>query len=97
MDNWKAFYTRALDYLEALNIDTHEPNVSKIGLKQWKMMFEGKDWQMLQTLVDNETIMLDHQKTHRHVLDAIANTIKSEDHFWHFWDELLLDVCKRPD
>ena len=31
MDNWKAFYTRALDYLEALNIDTSEPNDTKTG------------------------------------------------------------------
>ena len=61
------------------------------------MMFEGEDWQMLQTLLDNEIITPEHQKTPRQVLDAIATTIKSEDHFWHFQDELLLDVCQRPN
>ena len=30
-------------------------------------------------------------------LDAIATTIKSEEHFWHFWDELLLDMCQQPN
>ena len=52
---------------------------------------------MLQTLLDNETIMPEHQKTPRCVLDATVTTIKFEDHFWHFWDELLLDVCQRPN
>ena len=61
------------------------------------MMFEIKDWQTLQTLLDNETITLEHQKTPRCVLDAIATTTKSKDHFWHFWDKILLDVCHRPN
>ena len=39
---------------------------------------------MLQTLLNNETITTEHQKTPRQVLDAIATTIKAEDHFWHF-------------
>ena len=77
MDDWKAFHTRVLDYHEALNIDTNEPENTKTGWKQLKMMFEGEDWQTLQALLENETIILDHQKTPRCVLDAIATTIKS--------------------
>ena len=33
----------------------------------------------------------------QHVLDAITTTIKSEQHCWHFWDKLLLDVWQHPD
>ena len=96
-DDWKAFCTRALDYLEALNINTYEPDNTMTGWKQLRMMFEGEDQQTLQTLLDNETIMSEHQKTSRGVLDTTATTKKSEDHFWHFQDELLLDVCQRTD
>ena len=39
MEDWKAFYTRALNYLEALNINTDELNETKTGWKQLKMMF----------------------------------------------------------
>ena len=28
---------------------------------------------------------------------AIVTTIRSKDHFWHFWDELLSDVCQLPN
>ena len=61
------------------------------------MMLEGKDCQTLKTLLNNETITPEYQKTPRWVLDAIAIIIKSEDHFWHFWDELLLDVYQWPE
>ena len=94
MEDWKAFYTRALNYLEALNIGTDEPDETKTGWKQFKMMFEGEDWQ---SLLDNETITPEHQKTLRHELDAIVTAIKSEDHFWHFEDKLLSDMCQRSD
>ena len=43
MDDWEAFYTMALDYLEALNIDTDESDNTKTSLKQLKMIFEGED------------------------------------------------------
>ena len=43
---------------------------------------------------DNGTIMPESQKTLQQVWNAIVTTIKSEDHFWHFWDELLSDVCQ---
>ena len=96
-EDWKTFYTRALDYLEALNIDTDEPDDNKTSWKQLKMMLDGKDWQTLQTLLNNETMAPEHQKTPRQVPDASATTFKSEDHFWHFQDELLSDMCQRPN
>ena len=60
------------------------------------MMFEGEDWQTLQTLINNCTITLGSQKTLQQVLDAIETTIKSEEHFWHFQDELS-DVHQLPN
>ena len=96
-EDWKAFYTKALDYLEALNINTDEPDETKTGWKQLKIMFEGKDWQTLQTLMDSETIPLNTGRSPSIVLDAIATTINSKDHFWHFCNKLLLDVHQRPD
>ena len=56
VDAWKSFYTRALDFLEALDID---PNVEDQGKRDWrqiKMMFEDEDHLALQTLIDNQTI-----------------------------------------
>ena len=45
--DWKAFYTRALDYLDALDIETNEANNCCKGWKQLKLMFEGDDRQAL--------------------------------------------------
>ena len=61
------------------------------------MMFECEDRQTLQTLLNNETTILEHQKIPWHMLDVIVIAIKSEDHFWNFWGDLLSDVCQRPD
>ena len=55
-DAWKSFYTWALDFLEALDID---PDVEDQGKKDWrqiKMMFEDEDCIALQTLIYNQTI-----------------------------------------
>ena len=61
---------------------------------QLKMMFEGKDGQTLQSLIDNGTITLGCQKMPWEALDAIGTTIKADE---HFWDELLSDVHQLPD
>ena len=60
-------------------------------------MFEGEDQQALQTLIKYSTIMPDNQKTPNQLINAISMTIKAEGHFWHFWDEFLLDVTQLPD
>ena len=43
LEDWKVFYTRALDYLEALDMNTDEADDWHTGWKQLKMMFEGED------------------------------------------------------
>ena len=45
----------------------------------------------LQGLLDNNTITPEDQLTPTHVLDAIQTTIKEDEHFWHYRDELLSD------
>ena len=55
-EDWRAFYTRAIDYLEALNINAKEADDNKTGGKHLKMMFEGKDrW----IFIDSGTITLE--------------------------------------
>ena len=75
-EDWKVFYTRALDYLEAFNIDTNEADDWHTGWKKLKMMFEGEDRQTCQSLVDNGTITPESERTPQLALDAIVNTIK---------------------
>ena len=87
--DWKAFYIRALDYLDALDIETDEADDCHKGWKQLKLMFEGDDRQALQSPIDNGTITEESMKTSQHTLDAIGTTIKSQEHFWALWDKLL--------
>ena len=94
-ENYKVFYTRAIDNLEALNIDAKEADDHHTGWKQLKMMFKGKDRQTLQSLIDKGTITPEIQRMHRLALDAIEATMKSEEHFWHFRDKFLSDVCQQ--
>ena len=91
------FYTRAIDFLEALNINTKQADPTKAGWKQLKMMFEGEDRQTLQTLNDNGTITEEQQKIPWQVLDATATTFRSKKHFWQFSNELLSDACQWPN
>ena len=65
---WREFYTRALDYLETLNIDPEIEDKNKKGWKQIKVMFTGEDRQALQTLIDNNTITPEDQHTPIHAL-----------------------------
>ena len=62
-EEWKLFYTRALDFLEALDINPDEEDQAKGGWHQIKMMFEGGNCQALQTLIDNSTISAEVQCT----------------------------------
>ena len=95
-EDWSIFYTRALDYLDALDIELDEADESHKGWKQLKLMFEGKDRKALQTLTDNGVITSEHMKTPRATLDAIATTIMSEEHFWAHRDELVSDLQQQP-
>ena len=88
---WKKFHTRVIDFLEDLNIDPDTPDESKRGWCQIKMMFQDEDREALQALLDNNTITPEDQLTPTHVPNAIQTTMKEDEHFWHFRDELLSD------
>ena len=80
LEEWKVFYARALDYLEALDIDTDEADNWHTCWKQLKMMFNGEDGQTFQSLNDNGTITSENQKMPWGALDAISTTIKANEH-----------------
>ena len=94
---WKSFYTRVLDFLEALDIDPDVEDQGKKGWRQIKMMFEDEDclappdpaWQpdhLPRCPVDSSLM-----------LKAIKSVIKEDVHFWHHRDELLTDLQQLPD
>ena len=89
---WQRFYIKAIDYLEALDIDTDQEDDIQRGWKQIKMMFKGEDRQTLQTLLENNTITQEDQCIPSKALQAIQTTIKADDHFWHYRDEFFSDV-----
>ena len=62
-EEWKQFYIRAIDYLEALDIDPDKADKTKWGWHQIKMMFQGEDSHTLQSLLDNNTITPEDQLT----------------------------------
>ena len=64
-----------------MNIKTESNDTTKKDWKQPQMMFEGKDCQTLQTLINKGTITLEDQKTPIGALDAMKTTIKEEEHF----------------
>ena len=53
---WRDFYYRAQDYLELLRIQPKEEDQEKRGWEQITAMFTGESKQILQTLIDNNTI-----------------------------------------
>ena len=96
-EDWSAFYTRALDYLEALDIEPEVADESHKGWKQLKLMYEGEDRKALQSLIDSSVMTAEHMLKPKATLDAIGTTIKSEEHFWAQWDELMSDLQQLPD
>ena len=95
-EDWRTFYTRVLDYLDSLDIDTDQADDCHKGWKQLKLMFKSNDIQALQTLIGNGIIMAESMKTPQAALDAIGTAIKSEGHFRTHWDELLSNVRQLP-
>ena len=61
------------------------------------MMFEGDDFQALQTLIDNNMILPEAQCTSSLALNAIQSVIKEDVHFWYFCNEILSDLHQLPD
>ena len=60
-------------------------------------MFQDEDRKNLQTLADNNSIMWETQQTSKLVLNATLTAIKEDKHFWHYQNELVSDVCQKPD
>ena len=88
---------QSLEYLETLNIDPEKADQTKKGWKQIKMMFTREDRQTLQTMIDNNTIIAERQLTPINALKAIQTTIKEEEHYCHYRDEVLSDIRQQPD
>ena len=84
---WRDFYTRAIDYVEAIGIDPEEEYQQKRGWKQITMMFTGENRQTLQTLIDNNTITAGDQRTLILALKYIQRAIKDKEHYWHYRGE----------
>ena len=89
---WQVFFTRAVDFLEALDIDPEAADQNKCGWRQIKMMFKGEDCQALQTLTDNNTVTPEAQQTPMQALKAIQSIIKEDVHFWHHCNQLFSDL-----
>ena len=64
---------------------------------QIKMMFQDDDRQTFQNLIDKNIITPEDQLTPIHALKAIQTTIKEDEHFWHFRDEVLSDFRQEPN
>ena len=79
-EDWKAFYTRALDYLDALDIETDEADDFSKGWKQLKLTFGRDDREALQIGMNNCTITGESVKIPQFALDPIG-TMKSKEHF----------------
>ena len=62
-----------------------------------RWMFQGDDRQTLQTMINNNTITAEDQKTPTKALKAIQSYIKDEEHFWYFRDEGMDDVWQQPN
>ena len=60
------------------------------------MMFQGEDRQALQSLLDNNTITTEDQLTPATALKATQTSVKEDEHFWHFRDELLSNFRQEP-
>ena len=93
---WKLFYTCAVNFLKALDIDPETEDRTKKGWRQIKIMFEGEN-QALQTLLDNNTITTEDQCTPIPALNAIQTIIKDDEHFWHYHNEFISDLRKHLD
>ena len=94
---WREFYMRAIDYLETIDIDLEQEDQHKRGWKQIKMMFTREDRQALQTMIDNNTITQADQCTPVQALKEIQTTIKDEEHYWHYRDEILSNIRQQPE
>ena len=90
------FYTRALNYLDTLDIKPDQADDNCKSWKQLKLIFEGENRQAFQTLIDNQSIMPEDMKKPSATLDTTGTTIKSKEHFWAHRDEQFLTLDSNP-
>ena len=64
-EEWELFYTRAVVFLEAVDIDPAKEDLIKKGWRQMKMMFEGVDCKAIQTSAGQQHLHL-RRSTHPH-------------------------------
>ena len=69
-EDWSTFYTRALDYLDALDIEPDVADESHKGRKQLKLMFEGDDRKALLSFIDSGVMTPEHMLKPKPALDA---------------------------
>ena len=48
-------------------------------------------------MIDNNTITPEDQLTPICALKAIQTTIKEEEHYWHYRDEIMSDIRQQPN
>ena len=84
---WEIFYLTSQDYLEVLRIKPAEEDKEKRGWEQITQMFTGENRQILQNLVDNNTITETHQRTPILALKAIQKAIEDGKHHLHHKDD----------
>ena len=77
---WIDFYYRVQDYLEVLRIKPAEEDKEKRGWEQITQMFTGESKQILQNLIDNNTITETDQRTPILALKAIETAIENKEH-----------------
>ena len=92
----KFFYTRALVFFEALDINPDEEDQGRKERHQRKIMFEGDVHQVLQMMIDYNTILPEAKYTPSLAINAIQSVIKDV-HFLHYHDEILSDLQQLPD
>ena len=84
---WEIFYLTSQDYLEVLRIKPAEEDKKKRGWEQITQMFKGENRQILQNLIDNNTITETHQRTPILALRAIQKAIEDGKHHLHHKDD----------
>ena len=84
---WEIFYLTSQDYLEVLRIKPAEEDKEKRGWEQITQMFTGENRQILQNLIDNNTITETHQRTPILALKAIQKAIEDGKHHLHHKDD----------
>ena len=95
-EDWRTFYTRAFNYLDALDIKPDQTDDNSKDWKQLKLMFESEDRQAVQTLIDNQTIMPEDIKKPRATLDNIGTIVNSEEQFWAHWHKHISGFKQQP-